>query len=145
MGNGTMGFLVKGERSAPMVGTVYEVIVEGEGSPSAPSAPWAVAFHVTSGMIKQGAFSDALKEFGLSSGEIAKINSRVQTKGGFTGTYLVDGQEFGFDHTDGTATAIVKKLGGGFSPSSGSYSVKPMVGVEAQLHADVKRVLAMYH
>lgn len=135
-------WVVKGERSVSPVGKVYEVMIDGEGSPNAPTN-WAIAFHIDSSMIKQAAFSDALTEFGLSPGEIGIILSRVKMTKGFTGTFLTSGQDFGFDHTDGIRDTVVKKLAGGsFTPSSGSYTTVSVTGVEAALHADIKRITA---
>lgn len=70
-------------------------------------------------------FTEALREFGLKEVDISTIESRVKEKKGITGTYLLDGQEFGFSSDDGIDPVILRKLAAGFEPSSGKYSVGP--------------------
>eukprot|EP00656_Telonema_subtile_P026114 TRINITY_DN28095_c0_g1_i1.p1 TRINITY_DN28095_c0_g1~~TRINITY_DN28095_c0_g1_i1.p1 ORF type:complete len:214 (+),score=57.45 TRINITY_DN28095_c0_g1_i1:143-784(+) len=127
---------MRGVRSVAFIGTVYEVLIECHGTQQAPEAPWAVAFSIRSSNIKQAKFSDGLKEFGLGPADIQRVEQRVALKSSMTGTYLVDGQDFGFSSEDGISSVVLQKLTGGWEPSSGSYTVA-VVHEGSELHSKV--------
>jgi len=109
------------------------------GSNHAPQAPWVIVFQIKSSMIKQGTFHDALKDLGLQGDDMSKINDRIEVQKSFTGTYLVDGQTFGFTSDDGISPVLLQSLAGGFTPSSGEYNVSHAVEGEG-LRADIEKV-----
>ena len=88
---------------------------------------------IKSSNIKQAKFTAGLREFGLGDRDIELIESRTKYKKGFTGTYLVDGQEFGFSSDDGIDDIIIRNLAGGFKPSSGSYDVSTAAGTDSPI------------
>ena len=91
----------------------------------------AIAFQIKSGNVAQGKFTEALKDLGLGGPDIEKIESRIEVKSGLTGTYLVDGQSFGFNSDDGIDQVLLRNLAGGFTPPSGEYKVARAAGEDA--------------
>ena len=139
-----MNFLARGTRTHPVAGILFEVVVQANGSPQCPAAPWCVVFMIHSSMIRKDAFESSLCDFGLTSEDIAVVTRRVKIVSGFTGTYLEKGQEVSIEHTDGINRILVEKFAAGYAPTTaGAYAVTELApGSTAALTAlaDLNRI-----
>ena len=90
----------------------------------------------------QDAFSEALRDFGLTSEEIAVASAKIRTVSGYTGTYLAANQETAIDDADGIRDVLVQKFSQGYQPRSGAYSVSLVAGAAdaAALGRDLERI-----